>query len=94
MIKRYLHICKKYKKLLISFVGIFLIAIVNTMKGSILNEIGFQKTFWIFEFISLLIEVFLLFYLWKIIEEGKCITVNKKNESKSNNRQKSKDLNL
>lgn len=91
--KRYLKLCRKYKKLIISFIGISLIAIVNTMKGSVLNEIGYEQTFWLFETISLLIEVFLLFYLWKIIEEGKCITV-KKNENKTDNRQRAKNLKL
>jgi hypothetical protein len=77
MFKKYLEICKKFHKIILTIIGLSTLSIVNTFKGYILSHCGYNYEFWITELISLLISISLLFFLWNIIHEGTCITIKK-----------------
>lgn len=77
LIKKCTDLCKKYRKLFITFLGLSAISIISTLKGYILSQCGYNYEFWLAESISLLITISLLFYLWNIIHEGYCVTIKK-----------------
>jgi len=81
MFNKHLKNCLKYQKVILIFIGLSLLSVVDTFKGYIIGECGYTTVFWIVESISLLLSVFLLYYLWNNINDGYCYT--KKRESKN-----------
>ena len=79
MFNKHLKFCLKYQKVIIIFIGLSLLSVVDTFKGYIIGECGYTIEFWIVESISLLLSVFLLYYLWNNINEGNCFTKNIEN---------------
>jgi hypothetical protein len=77
MWKKCSDLCRKYQKLILTFVGLSAVSVVDTFKGFVLSHCGYTYEFWITEAVSLLISVSLLFYLWNIILEGYCVTIKK-----------------
>jgi hypothetical protein len=82
MINKHLKFCLKYQKVILIFITLSLPSIVDTIKGYIIAEVGYTKEFWLVESVSLLISVFLLYYLWNNINEGYCFTKESKNKEK------------
>lgn len=78
MFKKCGELCRKFQKLILVILGLSALSIVDTVKGYILSHCGYNHEFWITEAVSLLISISLLFYLWDIIHEGKCVTIKKK----------------
>ena len=76
MFNKHLKFCLKYQKVILIFIGLSLLSVVDTFKGYIIGECGYTIEFWIVESISLLLSVFLLYYLWNNINEGNCFTKN------------------
>lgn len=76
MFNKHLKFCLKYQKVILIFIGLSLLSVVDTFKGYIIGECGYTIEFWIIESISLLLSVFLLYYLWNNINEGNCFTKN------------------
>ena len=74
----------KYQKVILIVFGLSLLSIVDTIKGFIISELGYTTEFWLVESVSLLISVFLLYYLWNNIHDGYCYTKenNCKNKDK------------
>lgn len=68
---------KKYKNLFYSFLNVFALSTVNTVKGGIIMECGYNGQFWVTELISLLLTITLLYFLYKTINDGKCTTVKR-----------------
>jgi len=68
---------RKYKNLIYSSVNLFSLSIINTIKGGVIMECGYNYIFWITELISLLLMISLLYFLYKTINEGKCTTVKR-----------------
>lgn len=77
MFRKCTELCRKFQKIILTVLGLSALSIVDTFKGYILSHCGYNYEFWITEAVSLLISITLLFYLWNIIHEGKCITVKK-----------------
>jgi hypothetical protein len=77
MLKKCSELCRKYQKIILTFVGLSLLSVIDTIKGYVISHCGYNHQFWIAESISLLISVSLLFYLWNIIHEGYCVTIKK-----------------
>lgn len=69
---------KKYRNIFLSFLNVFALCTINTIKGAIIVECGYNYQFWISELISLLLTISLLFFIYKMINEGKCTTVIRK----------------
>jgi len=65
----------RISKFTIAVLSTALFAFVNTLKGTIIGECGFQWQFWVVETASLLIGAFLLYFFWKLSDESKCSTV-------------------
>jgi len=82
MFNKHLKFCLKYQKVIIIFIGLSLLSVVDTFKGYIIGECGYTIEFWIVESISLLLSVFLLYYLWNNINEGSCFTKNTESKTK------------
>jgi len=80
MFRKCTELCRKFQKIILTILGLSALSIVDTFKGYILNHSGYNYEFWITEGVSLLITISLLFYLWNIIHEGKCVTVKKENK--------------
>ena len=76
-IKKCTELCRKFQKIILVVLGLSALSIVDTFKGYILSHCGYNYEFWITEGVSLLISISLLFYLWNIIHEGKCVTVKR-----------------
>lgn len=72
---------KKVRKLTISVLLVVLISIVNTMKGGIIMECGYNTQYWITELVSLLLGFGLLYYLL-YVKDTQCTTVVNKNVNK------------
>jgi len=68
---------RKYKNLIYASVNLFSLSIINTIKGGVIMECGYNYLFWITELISLLFMISLLYFLYKTINEGKCTTVKR-----------------
>jgi len=68
MFNKHLKNCLKYQKVILIFIGLSLLSVVDTFKGYIIGECGYTTEFWIVESISLLLSVFLLYYLWNNIK--------------------------
>ena len=64
MDNKYLKTCLKYQKVILIFIGLSVLSVVDTIKGFIISEVGYTMEFWLVESLSLLISVFLLYYLW------------------------------
>lgn len=80
MFNKHLKLCLKYQKVILVFIGLSVLSVVDTIKGFIISECGYTKEFWIAESVSLLISIFLLYYLWNNINEGNCFTKKDKSE--------------
>ena len=82
MDNKYLKTCLKYQKVILIFIGLSVLSVVDTIKGFIISEVGYTMEFWLVESLSLLISVFLLYYLWNNINEGNCYTKKGGNKDK------------
>jgi|TARA_B110000046_G_scaffold106196_1_gene113648 hypothetical protein len=82
MDNKYLKTCLKYQKVILIFIGLSVLSVVDTIKGFIISEVGYTMEFWLVESLSLLISVFLLYYLWNNINEGNCYTKKGDNKDK------------
>ena len=76
---------RKYKNLIFSFLNVFALSIINTIKGGIIMECGYNSHFWISELISLLLMISLLYFLYKTINEGKCTTIKRESSDEVSN---------
>lgn len=81
MDNKYLKTCLKYQKVILIFIGLSVLSVIDTIKGFIISEVGYTKEFWLVEGASLLVSIFLLYYLWNNINDGNCYT--KKEDSKN-----------
>ena len=68
-------LCRRFSKFTIAVVATLLFAFINTLKGTIIGECGFDWQFWLTEAASLLIGAFLLYFFWKLSDESKCSTI-------------------
>ncbi len=68
---------RKYKNLIYASLNIFALSIINTIKGGVIMECGYNHIFWICELISLLFMISLLYFLYRTINEGKCTTIKR-----------------
>ena len=82
MDNKYLKTCLKYQKVILIFIGLSILSVVDTIKGFIISEIGYTAEFWLVESLSLLISIFLLYFLWNNINEGNCYTKKKDGKNK------------
>jgi len=82
MDNKYLKTCLKYQKVILIFIGLSVLSVVDTIKGFIISEVGYTMEFWLVESLSLLISIFLLYYLWNNINEGNCYTKKEDNKNK------------
>lgn len=82
MDNKYLKTCLKYQKVILIFIGLSVLSVVDTIKGFIISEVGYTKEFWLIESLSLLISIFLLYFLWNNINEGNCYTKKKDGKNK------------
>jgi hypothetical protein len=73
---------KKVKSITITILLVVLISIVNTVKGGIIMECGYNFQFWFTEIISLLLWFGLLYYLLKLTNHSNCTTVVNENIKK------------
>ena len=72
---------KRIGKLTISVLLVVLISIVNTIKGGIIVECGYNTQYWLTEVISLLLSFGLLYYLL-CIRRTQCTTIVNENVKK------------
>ena len=68
-------LCRRFSKFTIAVVSTLLFAFINTLKGTIIGEFGFDWRFWVIETASLLIGAFILYFFWMLSDESKCSTV-------------------
>lgn len=66
---------KKYKNIFFAFLNVFALSTINTIKGGVIIECGYNYQFWIFELISLLLTISLLFFMYNTISNGRCTTI-------------------
>lgn len=66
---------KKVGKITTSILLVALISIINTIKGGVIIESGYELQFWIFETISLLLMFGLLYYILRSDKKSNCTTV-------------------
>lgn len=71
----------KIKKVTVAVLLVILISIINTLKGAIIVECGYNIQFWVAESLSLLMTFGLLYYLL-YIRETNCTTVINNNLKK------------
>jgi hypothetical protein len=72
---------KRIGKLTIAVLLVILISIVNTIKGGIIVECGYNTQYWLTEVTSLLLSFGLLYYLL-CIKHTQCTTIVNENVKK------------
>lgn len=70
---------KKNKKIIKISIGVCLLLVLGTIKGYVLSECGFNIEFWGLEVLTTIFTISFLIYLWKSIQNGIYITIDRKN---------------
>jgi hypothetical protein len=70
---------KKHQKILKLTISLGVLLILTMIKGYTLSECGFGKEFWWLELLTTLFAIGFWIYLWKSINNGIFITINKEN---------------
>jgi predicted branched-subunit amino acid permease len=70
---------KKNQKIIKISIGVCVLLILGTIKGYILSEYGFNIEFWGLELLTTIFTISFLIYLWKSIQNGIYITIDRKN---------------